>query len=307
MQVSRITGIAVVFLASGFLLAAAGIYPAVGQQVSPWIRGKTIPEPPVASREFIGIIIRSGVNVRSAPGFHCDVIDRFNLGAEVSVYRKVGPWYEVDLKDNVSGWLSSRYVHKKTGVHTPSTGVTRELSPFGITVETAPIPAALRGYISGNRVNVRENPSRDGAFVTKVSRGQDVEIVEETGEWTRIKLVGDRHGWVFAELIQEKSRILGTVTGNGVNVRSEGGIYFDVVTKVYKNMELPIIDKKGEWYQVVLPDSKVGWIVDRYFEPPLPAALLLPAGVTTETVLPPEETGLSVDEDEELLLELEFK
>ncbi len=290
------------------LLFVECISSVAGQPVSPWIVGDSVSEVHGKGRQFTGIIIRTSVNVRSGPGFNCDVIDQLRIGTEVRIYGKIGPWYEIDLDDEVSGWLSSKFVRKSIRRLPPTLGITRELSSFGLTVEVTPVPRTLPGNIIGNRVNVREQPSKDGGFVTKISRGQKVEIIEEAGEWTRIKLVGDRRGWIFDELVQEKAKILGTVTGNGVNVRSEGGIYFEALTKVYKGMELPIITKQGEWYQIVLPDGKVGWIIERFFKPPPPRPVISPspAGATVETGAP-VSPGDTDSDDEELLLELQFR
>ncbi len=297
------------------LIAGCFSAPSNAEHNSPWMSSDVLVPETGTDTQFVGVIVRSGINVRSGPGFHCDVIDRLKLGSEVQVFRKSTQWYEVDLTDGISGWMISRYV-KKSPVSQPviPAGISSEILIDAMTGEALTLaPPILEGYITGNRVNVRESPEREGAFITKVSRGQRVEIIEETGGWIQIRLLGDRRGWIFDEMVQDKEDIIGTVTGNGVNVRAEGGIYFDVLTKVYKGMKVPIIDKQDDWYQIVLPDGKVGWMIDRYLQPPEPKPpdAELPAGVTSEIREVPSEDFLqeedSLHEDEELLLELKFR
>jgi uncharacterized protein YraI len=55
------------------------------------------------------------------------------------------------------------------------------------------------------RVNLRRNPSSDGAILSIVPKGHKVRILEKKGLWSKVDVEGDIHGkgWVYAEYLEE--------------------------------------------------------------------------------------------------------
>ncbi|MGB9780600.1 C40 family peptidase [Caldanaerobacter sp.] len=53
---------------------------------------------------------------------------------------------------------------------------------------------------------------------------------------------------------------VGKVTGNYVNVRSEGSLSGSVITQVNRNETVTVLEKQGSWYKIKLPDGREGWI-----------------------------------------------
>jgi hypothetical protein len=65
------------------------------------------------------------------------------------------------------------------------------------TFDITPVDDDIR-TVSGNRVNVRDGPSTDYGIVSKLQRGETVQILEDSGDgWVRIQPVdGGRAGWM---------------------------------------------------------------------------------------------------------------
>lgn len=65
------------------------------------------------------------------------------------------------------------------------------------TFDTTPVDDDIR-TVSGNRVNVRDGPSTDYGIVSKLQRGETVQILEDSGDgWVRIQPVdGGKTGWM---------------------------------------------------------------------------------------------------------------
>jgi hypothetical protein len=65
------------------------------------------------------------------------------------------------------------------------------------TFDTTPVDDDIR-TVSGNRVNVRDGPSTDYGIVSKLQRGETVQILEDSGDgWVRIQPVdGGKAGWM---------------------------------------------------------------------------------------------------------------
>ena len=55
------------------------------------------------------------------------------------------------------------------------------------------------------RVNLRRNPSSDGAILSIVPKSHKVRILEKKGLWSKVDVEGDIHGkgWVYAEYLEE--------------------------------------------------------------------------------------------------------
>ncbi len=56
----------------------------------------------------------------------------------------------------------------------------------------------------------------------------------------------------------------GVVTGSVVNVRSSGSLKAKILTQAKKGTELDVLKKSGDWYNVKLPSSTVGWMFSQY-------------------------------------------
>lgn len=56
----------------------------------------------------------------------------------------------------------------------------------------------------------------------------------------------------------------GKVTGNYVNVRTEGNLSGSVITQVSKDEIVTVLEKQGDWYKVKLSNGREGWIYGKY-------------------------------------------
>ncbi|RLB02449.1 MAG: hypothetical protein DRG55_02930 [Deltaproteobacteria bacterium] len=51
-----------------------------------------------------------------------------------------------------------------------------------------------------------------------------------------------------------------SIKGSRVNIRSGPGTTYSILTTLTKGQQVKALGKQGEWYQVQLPDGKVGWV-----------------------------------------------
>ena len=63
-----------------------------------------------------------------------------------------------------------------------------------------PEPEADPGYVSADRLKVRQSPSADSAEVGRLRQNDEVELLGEEGEWYLIRR-GDVSGYVKKEFI----------------------------------------------------------------------------------------------------------
>ena len=126
-----------------------------------------------------GIITGDVVNLRATPSTSAKILDQLKKGTKVSVNGSEGGWYKVSYSDS-TGWVNDSY----------------------ITVRDQSISA---GIVTGSVVNVRSKPDTSSEILTKVKKGEAVEIYEKSGSWLRIPIGEERYGWVHGDYIAVKN------------------------------------------------------------------------------------------------------
>lgn len=131
------------------------------------------------------------------------------------------------------------------------------------------------GKVTGNYVNVRTEGSLSGSVITQLNQNEVVTVLGKQGGWYKVRLSDGREGWVFGEYLlirssNEASRgdvaniSVGVVTGNYVNVRSEGSLSGKVLAQLNKGTKVEVLDRQNGWYKVKLSDGQEGWIYGEY-------------------------------------------
>lgn len=123
--------------------------------------------------------------------------------------------------------------------------------------------------------NVRSGPGTGNEIVGSIYQGTEVEIVDYSGEWYKIRL-GNLNGWMSAALLDVKTQNI-TVTGETVNLRSGPGTNFDIVGQARKGDKLGLISAEGDWYKVKTSNGKSAYIAASLAGKDGPASPAVPA------------------------------
>jgi cell wall-associated NlpC family hydrolase len=123
--------------------------------------------------------------------------------------------------------------------------------------------AIKTGVITGDDVNIREARDTSSEVLDQISEGAKVSIYSVTDGWCKISY-GKITGWVYAEYIKETSLGTGTVTGDGVNLRSEAKTSSKVLDTLDKGQKVTVISTSGEWFKVKTSSGTTGWVIDNY-------------------------------------------
>ncbi|MGL6107139.1 C40 family peptidase [Romboutsia sp.] len=148
------------------------------------------------------------------------------------------------------------------------------LSTLGIVVSPMiSFANAKEGVVTTGTLNVRSGPSTSYSVVTKVYKGDKIEILETSNGWHKIKLSNGKTGWSSGEYISTSSTggsttpstgKTGTVTTGTLNVRSGASTSYSVVTKVYSGDKVEILESSNGWYKIKLSNGKTGWSSAQY-------------------------------------------
>jgi N-acetylmuramoyl-L-alanine amidase len=106
------------------------------------------------------------------------------------------------------------------------------------------------GKVTGSIVNVRSGPGTDYAVAGTLYSDSEVDILESSGEWSKIQYK-QLTGWVFNDLLDiERTEIYLEVIKDLVNLRSGPDTSYSLVGQVKRGDLLDLVNVQGEWYRV---------------------------------------------------------
>ena len=202
-----------------------------------------------AAAEYIGngVVHADALRLRSEPNTHCPTLTCFPDGTQLEIYEKLDGWYRVK-KGDLEGFVSSDYVSFAAAPQ-------EETLPQGE-------EKGVYATINGSSVNFRQSPSTDAPVLGLFSRGNRVMLLEQEGDWCRIRYNGIQ-GYVSADFVSVEGMALqnprGIVTGTGVNIRSGPGTDYGVLNQVTVGQKLDLVSLENGWYQVCF-DGMEGYI-----------------------------------------------
>lgn len=115
------------------------------------------------------------VNVRTGPGVAYAATTKAMRGTRLTVLGERDGWVKIVMPENESSWVSAEFV-QKGGENT--------------------------GTLTGEGVNVRQDPAASGQVLGQLPLGYQVKIVEERAGWYRIKPLPGAVGWVSADFLR---------------------------------------------------------------------------------------------------------
>lgn len=146
----------------------------------------------------------ANLNVRETPSTSGKLVGKMRNHAACEVISVEDGWAQI-VSGEVSGYVSTDYL--LTGADAVS--IAKEL------VETVAIAKE-------NGLNVRQEPSTDSQVMTQIAKGEELEFVEDLGDWIHVT-VDDEDAYVYAEYVTVETKLDVAVTmsellyGNGVS------------------------------------------------------------------------------------------
>ena len=132
-------------------------------------------------------ITGNSVNFRKGPGTNYSVIRSFQKGTKVEFISKENDWVKVNYNGTV-GYVFSKYVSDKTNTD-DNTHITK--------------------YVTGNSVNVRTGPSTSYTSIMKLNKGDKVEYISSSGNWSKIMYNG-KTGYMSSQYLSTTNPIENT-------------------------------------------------------------------------------------------------
>lgn len=115
------------------------------------------------------------LNVRLGASLDSSIIYKAGKGQSFPFVSRDGEWIEIKLNNGREGWIHSDYANIKEELKT--------------------------GVINSKNVSMREGGSLVAPSAGDLDKGDKVQIIEEGGDWTRIRLENGAEGFVYSSVI----------------------------------------------------------------------------------------------------------
>lgn len=157
---------------------------------------------------------------------------------------------------------------------------------------SGPGPAVVRQ----NNVNVRGKAAINSEVVTRLMRGQRVNVLEEVAltkarpdepaKWAKISLPTNAAVWAHGAFIDPANN---TVKPNRLNLRSGPSENHSVIGRIEKGAVVIPVEHKGDWVKLEPPPTAYGFVAAHLLANDIPA---IAAATPDPNVPPPIETAV---------------
>lgn len=140
------------------------------------------------------------------------------------------------------------------------------LAPAAV-VDTAPILKLGPAIVKEKNLNVRGQPAINSEVVTRLSKGDLVNVLEEItlkkpgvdepAKWAKIVLPSSAFVWVHVDYVDSATK---TVKATKLNLRSGPGENYSVLGRIPKGTVIKEIETKGNWIKIESPADAYGFV-----------------------------------------------
>lgn len=137
--------------------------------------------------------VSNNLNIRSIPAIDGKLVGKLPKDAACEVIDSDGEWAHIK-SGNVEGYVSCEFL---------LTGLQAKWKAEELVSTIATVTV--------DNLNVREEANTDAEVITRVSRGEELEVVESEGEWVKVYL-DDEEVYVFAEFVRVDAKLQTAIT-----------------------------------------------------------------------------------------------
>lgn len=189
-----------------------------------------------------GTITGNGVNIRSEASTSSKIQGSYSKGDVVTILEQKNGWGRTD-----KGWVKMDYVtlNGSTGNNTSSNNNSNNnnnTTSSGVTGNGSTTVVA-KGIVKAKELNIRSSSSTNGDPLGSYKYGDRVEILEKDGSWGRTS-----KGWIHMDYIYQdgakgSKQDTGTVTTDGLRIRSGPGTGYDVVGSYNSGDHIDVLEQ----------------------------------------------------------------
>ncbi len=212
-----------------------------------------------------GVVKADVLNVRSGPSTDNEVIGKLYENNTVKILESSNGWYKIQKNDGQTGWVSGEYITLKSNSGNDSSS-----------------NSSFKATVTASVLNVRSGPSTNDIVISKINTGTEVEVLEESNGWYKVKLKNGQVGWASAQYLSTNSMSdnqgssnqdssnevniskTGIVKADVLNIRSNLGTNNSIIGKLYNGESITVLSEQNNWYKIKKSNGQTGWVSAQY-------------------------------------------
>lgn len=124
----------------------------------------------------------------------------------------------------------------------------------------------FQGKINADNVNIRFDATVSSSVISRINKGDRVEVMLELYEWYKIKLPKAAPSFIKKNLVSLIDDKTAQVLKDRVNIRLRPDEASPILGRVDKNEVINILEDKGLWYRIEPVNNSFGWIHKKFVE-----------------------------------------
>ena len=132
--------------------------------------------------------------------------------------------------------------------------------------------ATQTGTVTASALNIRSGAGTNYSVITKVYKGESVNILDSSNGWNKVELSNGKVGWASSDYININHNLqngtnisgYGKITTSVLNVRSGAGTSYSVIAKAYEGEKVELLESLNGWYKIKLSNGTIGWSSSDY-------------------------------------------
>lgn len=139
--------------------------------------------------------VESGnLNVRALPGLDGKLVGKMPKGSACEILEMTDDGWAHIISGEVDGYVSTEYLYMGADARMRGLELIRTVA-----------------VVNADALKVRDEASLDSAVLTSVPKGEELEVVEVSGDWVEVSIDGDS-AYVFAEYVTVEEKLDTAVT-----------------------------------------------------------------------------------------------
>ena len=132
--------------------------------------------------------------------------------------------------------------------------------------------ATQTGTVTASALNIRSGAGTNYSVITKVYKGESVNILDSSNGWNKVELSNGKVGWASSDYININHNLQSGIETSGygkiatsvLNVRSGAGTSYTVIAKAYEGEKVELLESLNGWYKIKLSNGTIGWSSSDY-------------------------------------------
>lgn len=198
-------------------------------------------------------LVRGGkLNLRETPSLTAKVLGQYPTGTLVEIISHGDEWHRVEVNGK-EGYMMAKFLNTANASQSA-------------TVRTN----------TGIGLNLREEPSTDGAIITSVGNGKTVTVLQKGADWCRVAADG-KEGFVATRFLRFAGQSTAPAAGKiavvnnprdtqVLNLRQSASLDAKVLDYYRNGVKVTILQPGSTWHKVQVEDGKIGYMMAKFLK-----------------------------------------